>query len=89
MGRVGGHAVGIARREASALLLPELLGGHGLVASVAEATNVCVDVEAALRERGDVVGHGRRLDHAAINAVSADRFGSEAALALLDAGAPT
>lgn len=68
--------------------MPELLGGHCLVAPVAEAADVRIDVEPALRERDDVVWHGRRLNDAAIDTVSADRFGGEAPLALLDTSAP-
>lgn len=66
--------------------MPELLGRHSLVAPVAEAPDVVVVVSAALREGLDVVGNRGRLDDAALNAEAADRFGGEAALALLDTG---
>lgn len=66
--------------------MPELLGRHSLVAPVAEAPDVAVVVSAALREGLNVVGNRGRLDDAALDAEAADRFGSEAALALLDTG---
>lgn len=86
VGGVGRHARGVAGAETGAAAMPELLGSHSLVAPVAEAPDVAVVVNAAQRERLDVVGNGGRLDDAALDAEAADRFGSEAALALLDTG---
>lgn len=86
VGGVGRHSRGVAGAETGAAAMPELLGRHSLVAPVAEAPDVAVVVSAALREGLNVVGNRGRLDDAALDAEAADRFGSEAALALLDTG---
>lgn len=86
VGGVGRHSRGVAGSETGAAAMAELLGRHSLVAPVAEAPDVAVVVGAALREGLDVVGNRGRLDDAALKAEAADRFGSQAALALLDTG---
>ena len=80
----GPSAINRPARDLDALrrAVAELLSGTQPMALGAEAADVLVCIAAASAERDDVVGHGCCRDQALGRAVSAERFGSKATLAL-------